>query len=113
VAVTASFRVLYIFVIIEHASRRLLHWNVTPNPTAAWTLQQLREAIASDQTLNAGLAFCVAKRCKEPVSSMSNNYANQLTTSSPLTMRKRPPFEWRQGEIKQQGLRDNITDFCK
>ena len=39
-------RVLYIFVIIEHASRRLLHWNVTP--TAAWTLQQLREAIASD-----------------------------------------------------------------
>jgi putative transposase len=39
VAVTASFRVLYIFVIIEHASRRLLHWNVTSNPTAAWTLQ--------------------------------------------------------------------------
>jgi len=34
VAVTASFRVLYIFVIIEHASRRLLHWNVTSNPTA-------------------------------------------------------------------------------
>jgi putative transposase len=48
VAVTASFRVLYIFVIIEHASRRLLHWNATSNPTAAWTLQQLREAIASD-----------------------------------------------------------------
>jgi transposase InsO family protein len=48
VAVTARSRVLYIFVIIEHASRRLLHWNVTSNPTAAWTLQQLREAIASD-----------------------------------------------------------------
>ena len=41
VTVTARFRVLYIFVIIEHASRRLLHWNVTSNPTAAWTLQQL------------------------------------------------------------------------
>jgi putative transposase len=48
VAVTASFRVLYIFVIIEHTSRRPLHCNVTSNPTAAWTLQQLREAIASD-----------------------------------------------------------------
>jgi hypothetical protein len=48
VAVTARFRVLYIFVIIEHASRRLLHWDVTSNPTAAWRLQQLREAIASD-----------------------------------------------------------------
>jgi putative transposase len=32
------------FVIIEHASRRLLHWNVASNPTAAWTLQQLRAA---------------------------------------------------------------------
>jgi Integrase core domain len=28
--------------------RRLLYWNVTSNPTAAWTLQQLREAIASE-----------------------------------------------------------------
>jgi hypothetical protein len=43
VSVTASFRVLYVFVVIEHGSRRLLHVNVTANPTAAWTLQQLRE----------------------------------------------------------------------
>jgi putative transposase len=31
--------------LIEHGSRRLLHFNVTPHPTAAWTLQQLREAL--------------------------------------------------------------------
>lgn len=37
-----------VFVVIEHASRRLLHANVTAHPTAAWTLQQLREAIPSD-----------------------------------------------------------------
>src|SRR5215831_5381455 len=48
VAVTATFRLLYVFVVIEHASRRLLHVNVTAHPTAAWTLQQLREAIPSD-----------------------------------------------------------------
>lgn len=48
VAVTATFRLLYIFVIIEHATRRIVHLNVTAHPTAAWTLQQLREAIASD-----------------------------------------------------------------
>ena len=30
---------------IEHGSRRLLHLNVTAHPTAAWTLQQLREAL--------------------------------------------------------------------
>jgi transposase InsO family protein len=44
--VTATFRQLYVFVMIEHRSRRLVHMNVTPYPTAVWTLQQLREAIA-------------------------------------------------------------------
>jgi hypothetical protein len=45
VAVTATFRLLYVFVVIHHRSRRLLHFNVTAHPTAAWTPQQLREAI--------------------------------------------------------------------
>lgn len=44
VAVTATFRMLYEFVVIEHGARRLLHLNVTAHPTAAWTLQQLRDA---------------------------------------------------------------------
>ncbi len=44
VAVTATFRLLYVFVVIEHCSRRLIHCNVTAHPSAAWTLQQLREA---------------------------------------------------------------------
>jgi putative transposase len=48
VAMTATFRILYVFVVIEHASRRLLHVNVTAHPTAEWTLQQLREAIPVD-----------------------------------------------------------------
>ena len=47
-AITATFRILYVFVVIEHARRRLLHVNVTTHPTAAWTLQQLHEAIPSD-----------------------------------------------------------------
>lgn len=45
VAVTATFRLFYVLVLIEHGSRRLLHFNVTEHPTAAWTLQQLREAL--------------------------------------------------------------------
>ncbi len=44
-AVTVTFRRLYVFVVIEHRSRRLIHCNVTAHPTAAWTLQQLRESI--------------------------------------------------------------------
>jgi hypothetical protein len=48
VAVTATFHVLYVFVVIEHASRRLLYVKVTAHPTAEWTIQQFREAIPAD-----------------------------------------------------------------
>ena len=48
VAVTVTFRLLYVFVVIEHASRRILYVNVTGYPTAEWTLHQLREAILVD-----------------------------------------------------------------
>ena len=48
VAVTATFKMLYVFVVIEHGTRRLRHVNVTANPTADWTLQQLREVVGEE-----------------------------------------------------------------
>jgi len=45
VVVTATFRTLYVFVIMELGTRRILHHNVTAHPTAEWTLQQFREAL--------------------------------------------------------------------
>lgn len=36
---------LYVFVILNIASRRILHINVTSHPSAQWTLQQFREAL--------------------------------------------------------------------
>ena len=50
IAVTATFRMLYVFVVIEHGTRRLKHVNVTANPTADWTLQQLREVVGDSST---------------------------------------------------------------
>ncbi len=41
----ASFHILYVFVIMELGTRRILHHNVTAHPTAEWTLQQFREAL--------------------------------------------------------------------
>jgi putative transposase len=43
VSITARFRILYVFVAMEHGSRRLLHIGVTEHPTAEWTVQQFRE----------------------------------------------------------------------
>lgn len=41
---TATFRVLFVFVVLSHDRRRIVRVNVTAHPTAAWTAQQLREA---------------------------------------------------------------------
>jgi putative transposase len=48
VVVTAGFRQLYVFVLMEIGTRRIVHCNVTAHPTAAWTLQQFREALPSE-----------------------------------------------------------------
>ena len=48
VAVTATFRLLYVFVVIDHGRRRLAHVGVTNHPTADWTLQQLREVVGDE-----------------------------------------------------------------
>lgn len=41
---TLTFGVLYCFFVISHGRRKILHCNVTRNPTAAWIVQQIREA---------------------------------------------------------------------
>jgi transposase InsO family protein len=41
---TIRFRVLYVFIIVSHARRRIEHFGVTTNPTAAWVKQQVRNA---------------------------------------------------------------------
>ncbi|MGH8065839.1 MAG: integrase core domain-containing protein [Candidatus Entotheonellia bacterium] len=50
IVITATFRMLYVFVVIDHTGRRLLHVNVTAHPTALWALKQLCETIPSDHT---------------------------------------------------------------
>lgn len=46
---TVTFRVLYVFVILCHERRRVVHFNVTTQPNAAWVAQQLREAFPFDE----------------------------------------------------------------
>ncbi len=41
---TVTFRVLFVLVVLAHDRRRIVHLNVTADPSAAWTGQQIREA---------------------------------------------------------------------
>lgn len=43
---SATLRVLFVFVVLTHSRRRLVHFNVTEHPTAEWTARQLLEASA-------------------------------------------------------------------
>ena len=45
---TATFRILYVFVVLEHERRRVVHFNVTEGPSARWTAQQLVNAFPYD-----------------------------------------------------------------
>jgi putative transposase len=46
---TLQLRVLYVFVVLAHDRRRVVHFNVTEHPTAEWTAQQMIEAFPEDK----------------------------------------------------------------
>ena len=48
---TLTFKLLYVFVVLSHDRRRILHVNVTTHPTADWTAQQLTEAFPGDDAM--------------------------------------------------------------
>ena len=49
---TVTFRVLFVFIVPAHHRRRVIHFNVTEQPTAAWTAQQIVEAFPWDSAPN-------------------------------------------------------------
>jgi putative transposase len=47
-APSVRFQLLYVWFAIDNGRRRLLHFNVTQNPTARWVIQQLRDAFPDE-----------------------------------------------------------------
>ena len=43
---TVTMQVLFVFIVLEHRRREVLHFNVTEHPTATWTSHQIVEAFA-------------------------------------------------------------------
>ncbi len=83
VAVTVRFQFLYVLVILELGSRRILHCNVTAHPTAEWTAQQFREAIPSEHRYR----FLIHDRD----SIFSAEFDHELAQGFGLTVLRTPP----------------------
>src|SRR5260370_12710592 len=67
VVVTATFRLLYAVVVLGHERRKVIHFDVTPNPTQAWLARQVTEAfpwdtaprfLLRDRDASYGHTFC-------------------------------------------------------
>jgi putative transposase len=96
VAPTATCRLLFVLVIIAHDRRRIVHVAVTSHPTAAWTAQQLREALpwgeaprylvrdrdlAFDAWANTATAMDIHQVRTAPHSPWQNAYAERFIGS--------------------------------
>jgi transposase InsO family protein len=67
---TLTFKVLYVFFIISHDRRRILHFNVMRHPTSIWIVQQLREAFPYEPPvrfllLNHDSKYGIEKFCRD------------------------------------------------
>jgi putative transposase len=47
---TLTGRVLFVVIVLSHVRRRIVHFNITEHPTAAWTAQQVVHAFPDDTT---------------------------------------------------------------
>ena len=47
---SATFNLLYVFFVVHHSRRKVLHFSVTAEPYALWIVQQLREAFPEGST---------------------------------------------------------------
>ena len=45
---TVTFRILFVFIVLRHGRRRIVHFNVTEHPSAEWTAQQMVDAFPWD-----------------------------------------------------------------
>ena len=50
IVVTATFQWLYVFVLLDIGTRRVVHWNLTVHPRSEWTIQQFRNGLPVDGT---------------------------------------------------------------
>jgi putative transposase len=105
---TATFRLLYCFMVLSLDRRRVVHFNVTANPSAAWTAQQIMEAFPYDS------APCYLTRDQDGI--YGNAFQSRIKTlgieevvSAPRSPWQNPYVERLIGSIRRECLNHVIV----
>ncbi len=106
---TASFRVLYVFVILSNSRRRIVHFNVTESPTALWTGQQIVNAFPWDTAPKYVLRDRDGKFGKEFNSRVESMGIEQVLTAARSPWQN-PYVERMIGSIRRECL-DHVIIF--
>jgi transposase InsO family protein len=105
---TATFRVLFVLVILSHDRRRVVHLNVTAHPTAAWTRQQIREAFP-DHTAPAYLIRDRDSIYRPDFGRLLESFGTQDVVTAPRSPWQNPFVERLIGTLRQNV---SITSSC-
>jgi putative transposase len=90
---TTTFKVLFVFIILAHDRRRIVHFNLTEHPTAQWTAQQTIDAFPWDTALYG-----------EPFQQRVDNMGIEEVKITPCSPWQSPYVERLIGSIRRDAL---------
>ncbi len=105
---TATFRVLFVFIILAHDRRRIVHFNITEHPTAQWTAQQIVEAFPWETFLR----YLLRDRdsiYSEVFQQRVANIGIEDVKTAPRSPWQTPYVEWLIGSIRRECLNDTVV----
>ena len=87
---TITFNILFVFFIIDHSRRNIIHFNVSNHPSAQWVIQQLRNAFPFE----AAPDYLIFDRDTIFSSKVKRFLERQLGTTPKVTSYRSPLAEW-------------------
>jgi putative transposase len=90
---TVTFKILFVFLVLSHDRRRIVHFGITASPTAEWTAQQITEAFPSDTTPK----FLI--RDRHPT--YGQIYCNRLAAMAVTDVPTAPRSPWQNGYVER------------
>ena len=90
---SATFRLMFVVLILVHDRRKIVHFNVTRNPTAAWLSRQVTEAFPWDTAPR----FLMRDRDR----SYGSAFSARVATMGITEVKTAPHSPWQNGHIER------------